>query len=776
MRAGSKTPGFGYSDARKGQEVLIRMALIGLSSGVFTAMASAQPAQPVNPGWGPNDPMPSIGAWFWSPDVFEGDGYESHIDRFRRHAVYDLLTVSCRLPGREVTAPEVRDRLEAVLEYARRSGIEIAFELDVRLARAAFQEAHPTELQEQLRLRTIDLAASGEVSLRIETEALRDHMNGGTTPYLPLSNRLVRVYSYVPGPDGAVAGTVVDITDARCKARPDGGEAIEVTIACDGATEGRTACVAAAFTLFTPDVYAPHLLEFQRSIVEQYAGLDLAGLMKDEWGFPPCFDGCPDKNDYWYSEARARAYADRTGGRDLVRDCFLMYLGEEGRTQERLAAINHFRAMSRERNSQIEDHYYRLTKEFFGPHACVVTHPTWMPYPGTAEFKKHGLDWWQATRDFAQTDEGTPYCARTSLAKKWGGPLWVNQYYATSNDAYEKNVWTHALGGGRLNYHPLYPYEGDKYGDLLRSKAMRAEARVRMLNYIVRSPINCPVAVIFGHTCAMNWAGPAYDDVGLKLTGHLWREGFYADLIPSSEVGGRALAVNSDGRIQYGAQAYDAVVLYHPEFEGPETARLFAEAAGGPTALFRVGGWTRDFDARPFDGDAALPASMVRAADAETCGPLVVDALRARGAVPNTPAAWETQWNKAMATAAPPQKGHLRLIDGTRIVLAGQDDASGDPIQTDFGFDEPRVHMESVGVAAIRLDSEGRVDAFAAGGLKKLRAPGIDIELPEPLDLAFWREDGHARGVCQEGVAPIPEALKSLTEDWKLLHMPAPAE
>jgi hypothetical protein len=745
---------------------------LDLSSVFLTTMAMGQPGGHAALGPTPETPMPSIGAWFWSSDVFENEGYRAHLDRFRDETVYDLLTVSCRLPGREVADPEVHDTLKAVLDYAQGLNIDVAFELDVRLARAAFYKAHPAELQELLRLRTVDLASSGKVSLRIEAESLRDHMNGQTTPYMPVANRLVRVYSFVSSPRGVAPGTVEDITAERCEARSIGNEAIEVVIDCDSGTEGHTACVAAGFALFTPDVFAPHLLEFQRSIVEQYADLRLDGLMKDEWGFPPCFDGCPDKNDYWYSEARAKAYASRTSGRDLVRDCFLMYLGEEGRETERIAAINHFRAMSRERNSLIEDHYYRLAKEFFGRNAYVVTHPTWMPYPGTAEFKKNGLDWWQATRDFAQTDEGTPYCARTSLAKKWGSPVWVNQYYATEATLYEQNVWRHALGGGRINYHPLYPYEGDAYGDLLRSKVMRAEARVRLLNYISRSPVDCPVAVMFGHTCAMNWAGPAYDDVGLALTDYFWRQGYYADLIPTSEIGNAALTINKEGRIRYGMQPYEAVVLYHPEFENPATAEFFRRAEGGPTALFCVGDWTRDFEGAPFDGKAALPESMVRVENLAACGPLVVTNLRAHGVDPHSPATWMTEWSKLLATAAPPQKGHLRLTDGTRIVLAGEKDAAGDPIRTDFGYTQQQIIMDATGVAALRLDADGSVHAFAAGGLREFHAPGIDIELAQPVDVAFWRAGEQSQGVYQGDLTEVPDVLKRLTEEWKPLRMP----
>ena len=747
------------------------MASVVLST-LFTATAFAQPARELPHGRLPENTVPVLGMWGWSADVLRDDGYRARIEQFRDHTDLNVLTVCCRVRGYEVVHPTVHDQLKRAVAFAKECGLGIAFELDVRLARGAFQKAYPDELQEMLRLRTVDLQENGEVKIRVAPETLRDHMNGGTEPYYPVSNRLVRVFSYAPGTNGIRADSVRDITDKYCSMRDVEDNAVEVSIACDAGMTGRRACVAVAFTLFTPDVFAPHLLEFQESIFHQYDDIDMAGAMKDEWGFPPCFDGCPEKNDFWYSEARAKAYADRTGGRDLVRDCLLMYLDEEGREQERQAAINHFRDMSRVRNTAIEDHYYRMAKQHYGPDAFVVTHPTWMPYPGTAEFKKNGLDWWTATRDLAQTDEGTPFCVRTALAKKWGSPVWINQYYSTEPEAYERNVWSHALGGGRINYHALYPYQGDRYGDLFRTEAMLADARIRLLNLIAKRPVDCPVAVVFGHACAMNWAGPAYDDVGLDLTDRLWREGFYADLIPSSEIAGGALRVNEDGTIQYGPQTYAAVVLYHPEFENPGTAVFFQKAASGKTALYRVGEWTRDFNARPLDGGAVLPAAMRTAPDADACAGLVLEELRARGVQPHNPATWQTDWNAALATAAPSQAGAIRLLDGTRIMLAGERNVAGDPVEASFAFGEHTVHMEAVGVTAARLGQDGQLDAFVAGGLKRLEAPGITLELPGTLDVAYWHEDGRARGIIQGTENQVPAELLELTKDWQYLSIP----
>ncbi len=721
----------------------------------------------------PDDVQPSIGAWFCSDDFLEPEGYKVYVDLFADHSPYDLLTTSFRVNQREVTEPAFHDQVKAAVAYARERGLDVALDLDVRLAREAFRRQYPEEQQEMLRLRTTALEGTGEVELAIASEVLTDHMTGNTTPYVPLSGRLVRVYSYVVEEGQIAPETVQDITDL-CGVKAATAEEVRVGLPCDASTSGRTACVMAAFTHLTPDVYAPHLLEFQRAIVEQYADVPLAGLLKDEWGFPPCHGGCPDKNDFWYSEARAAAYAEATGGRDLVRDCLLMHMGERGRERERQAAINTLLETSRERNAAIEDHFYRLAKEFYGPNAAVVTHATWTPYPGPSEFKKNGLSWWASTRDWGQTDESTPFPARTSLAKKWGSAVWYNQFYSTEVGEYETSLWSHALGGGRINYHPIYPNKEnlprvDRSGRLLSRGLVKGECRIRLLQLISRAAIDCPVAVVFGHACAMNWAGPAYDDVGLDVTDALWQAGYYADLIPSSEIASGALQRDETGAVRYGGQRYAAAVLYHPEFESPGTAEFFRGIVPTATALFRVGEWTRGPDASDFDGVASLPPHMTECADHEGAAAAVINHLRGLGLAACTPAT-DRLPNKR---ACPGREGRIRLLDSTEVLLAGAKNTAGDAIAGAFDFAGHTVTAKAEGVLAVRFAADGTIAALAAGGLTRFEGGNLALEFDAPADIAFWHdEQGRPRGALQDWEGPVPESLLALTKDWLRLATP----
>ncbi|GMW02762.1 MAG: hypothetical protein AMXMBFR84_38980 [Candidatus Hydrogenedentota bacterium] len=712
---------------------------------------------------------PGIGCWFWTDEEFQPDGYKRFVDLYSEHTGIELLTTSIRHPV-EVTDPEVHDQIKRAALYAKSHGLGMVMDLDVRLAREAFWRKYPDDLQEIVRIRDVVLPGTGEATVSVESMDLSDHYTfRSANTYRTVSSRVVRVYAYRTGPEGIAPATVSDITD-HCRIVNADVRDVTIAIPCDASTEGMTVSLVAAFTLLTPDVFSPRLPEFERDILKQYADVPLTGACKDEWGFPGRFEVRTD--DLWYSDAMAAAYALLRPGHDLVRDMLLMARGEDGREGERIAAINHYMEMSWQRNRDIENLYCAAVKEVFGGEAMLATHPTWYPFPGKQEVFKNGLSWWACKRDLAQTDETTPYSARTALAKKWRSPIWYNMYYSGKREDYADELWRAALAGGRVNFHPVYPGELEHMTvSLLDGDLMRAEQRVRLLNYISSSPVDCPVAVVFGHAAAMNWAGPSLGDSGVGLCDALWRAGYYADLIPSSEIGEGALTVADDGRLQYGIQQYSAAVLYRPQFSRADVAALFSNVSG--TACYRVGDWTMDFDGRAFDGAAHLPQGMM-VMDADACVADIVTQLREQGKEPQTPSESRGQHGFS-ESAVPRRKGMSRLIDGTVIVASGESRVLGDPIHTTFAVNGHAVAADAEGIVAVRLDASGNVQALAVGGLKSIRTNDFAIRLEDRVDVALWRDnEGAWRGVLQGGGGDVPNALASITPHWQRVRAPVP--
>lgn len=734
-------------------------------------------------GYFPEDHLPVIGAWFWQKEAFKPGGYKYFIDIVRDHSCYNWLTTAVKAPGKTIADFDVHNQIKQAVVYANKHGIKMSLWLDPRLLRWKFKEMYPDELQESLWLNEVALSEKKPVEAVVKSIALGDHMTHGQTDFIPLEGSLVRVYSYHKTTHGIDPRTLEDITD-KCTVKIACKDSVVVSIPGIGEPGSMKACVMVSFIRLTPDVFAPHLIEFQNKIIEDYADVPLSGAEYPEWGFPPSYPVMNTKSlgHFWYSKHYAEAYAKKTGGRDLLADCLLMYIGVNGEERNRLMAINNYMALNRQRNTDLEDDFYRATKKTFGQGSTVINHPTWWPYPNQLEFRKNGLHWWAATRDLAQTDETTPFAVRTALAKKWNSRVWYNQYYATTEKDYQIALWSSVLGGGRVDFHPYYPNTGrnerlnERLGgalELLRGDLMRGESRVRLLDFISKSPLDCPVAVIFGHTAAMNWAAPYFEDVGMGIADSLWRMGIPTDLIPTSEIGNKSLYIDKDGWVCYGKQRYAAVILYNPEFEGSLTADFFNEAAKGKTALFRVGNWTKDFNGQFYNGNPALPRTMAPG-DIKSITSGIRGILKKHG-IPLQSPATQTLGGFATSSNAPSATGFCRLIDGTLIQVAGSNDMAGDRINSKMKIGKHEVVFDAVGVAAVKLDESGRLLALAAGGLQYFKAGKMTIRLDERTDLSLWMTDNGAyKGVVQGMEGEIPQQLLNITGNWTRISIPTP--
>jgi len=181
------------------------------------ALGLAGCSLPQNPARAPSaitggDWPPVIGAWFWSPAVLEPDGFKPFLDSAATNSPYTLLSTSCRQI--EVVDPALHDQVSKALRYAKPLGMEIALEVDIRLARQAFRAKHPEELQEELVLKMASFPMDGPADVVFQGRDTSDHMNGSLPKYECLTTRLVRVYSFVKGSDGIDPATVEEVLRA----------------------------------------------------------------------------------------------------------------------------------------------------------------------------------------------------------------------------------------------------------------------------------------------------------------------------------------------------------------------------------------------------------------------------------------------------------------------------------------------------------------------------------------------------------------------------------
>ena len=181
-----------------------------------------------------------------------------------------------------------------------------------------------------------------------------------------------------------------------------------------------------------------------------------------------------------------------------------------------------------------------------------------------------------------------------------------------------------------------------------------------------------------------------------------------------------------------------------------------------------------DFEGNPFDGNVALPKQMIAGKDTKTIISAITKVLKKQNIALQTPATRLLE-GFGYVSNVPPLQGFSRLIDGTVILISGKENPAGDVIRTKKRIGKETVHFDAVGVAAVRLDKNGQVQALAAGGLKYFKSGKVIIELKEPIDLAFWKnENGDYEGIIQGYNREIPEQLLAITGNWTLLKSPAP--
>ncbi len=684
---------------------------------------------------------PEIYAWFWQEETFRPGGITAFLDLVTRESNYNFLTTSLRVPARENILPEVHDRMREAVLAAHRRGLRVAFDLDPRLARRAFEKAHPDQLQWMLRLQRFPLAGGRDYS--IPSIRLDDHMTWPGAEYDRLSGKLVRTWLIRNGAVTPLTGGV--------RAVEESGQRVRVSIQPGTGHPGDELVLAAAFQYRTPDVFAPSLKSFQESIFNLYRDVPLDGAMKDEWGFPPTRGKGGKDGNFWYSSALATAWR-QAGGGDLIDDCLLMYTGLGGGLDRRLGAINRLMRLTLEANVAIEQHFYATAKRTFGPDAFVGTHATWGIWP-EGDIFKNGCDWWQATRDYGQTDEGWPMPIRTALAKKMGKPVWFNQYYNRDLEPYFDEIWNDAANGGRVNVHPLYPRDVSLSGlrPLLTDQPMnRALSRIRLLNYFAAAPIDSPVAVVFGHAAAVNWVTPYFTDFGIEIADELGRAGYRADVIPSTEIAAGALQVDDRG-VRYGAQRYRAMVFLNPEFEPDSTFDFLRHAARSTTRTYLRGQASRTFEGAPRN-PVALPEVLEFHSAAQVASAL--------------DGAYRAHVDPASLS---------RLTDGSCVLVSGHQNPAGDPMRETFYCGSTRISFEATGVFAIRLNSHSQLDRLAASELKSLVIEDTRYEFPRPLDLALWRDpNGDWQGVVQGGDPP-PAPIGNWVHHWQRLD-PAPRQ
>ncbi len=700
-------------------------------------------------------------------------------------STYNFITLTLRCHP-ELGDAEIVAEVKKVIEVAHRHGIQVGVDIDPRIARREFLRRWPDEMQRVVVAAKGETYASGRAQATLVAKGHGDHMCAGSPMgYDPVSASPLVAYA-VRFSGGAIEPGSVRKVPVRTVAN----STFKLVVEAEGLADGETLVAFGEFRLFSCDVYSEHLLPFTRELMERYKGYGADGAMRDEWGFPsPSEDGFRDGRAFWYSPGYAAAYAKRTG-RNLVDDFIVMAYPAQGDDSLRRRLAGEYMYLNFLRNAEIEEDMYATSKRLWGADCYVTKHPTWYAQLEYHNIWHDGIDWWRAKRDWAQSDETVPRCALLGMMRKFGGPNWMNEWYAGTPASYQTNIWRYAVAGARMVVHPLFgpnpwkmfpddPVRANCYyhEPILTPDFIRAQGRIRLLNLMTRGQVVSQAAVVFGHKRAINFTDektwlPGESDLGIKnwrtidwgggLAADFWKAGYFADLFPSDEFSYGTFTVDADGYLRVGTQAYPVVVFTHLDADDVAAFRRLADGKALKTKVFA-------WDASGLPGATKLAANESAEAIAYLDS---IKAIRQPKAVGK-----RESWSKAwQGDVIPEGDGTTVLTDGTVMcVKGGHPDLAGDDISGILYLGSAKIEYAAKGVFAARVDKTGNLLGLAAGGATRVKGAGVDVTLDAPEDFALYRlSDGKMAGVWQatDGEASIPTLLKPLAESWSKLILP----
>ncbi len=725
---------------------------------------------------------PDLGC-FWSirPSFQQNwDEYKGYLDTVGGTGAYDAFLLTIRSLNSLTDMPNHIRNMRDAAEYAqKRLGIGVLLDIDLRISRTDFEKKYPQLLQERLCLASDEFKEKA-LEMNFSMSQLSDHYTGNY-PYYVRKNRFIKAWSFRKDSSGSVLpGTITDISD-KIEYQSKDAQHGTVRIPANVLKLGDFVCAAVAFAVLYPDLFSQEAFDYDSDLYLRYKSVPALGITKDEWGFPPDFNRQWNRDYFWFSTNMAKAYGQKTNGRSLVDDFFLIYLPCQGKEKERLQAMDDFNHLYSDRVLEYEDLLYNKTKEIWGSNAFVGVHGTWFPWPNALEFRKNGLMWWRMKRDYAQTDEYVPFCCRNGMAKATNS-IWYNMYYASNVPPYLYEHWTAALSSGRVHIHTLYPRSkntpatAENYGTLpiINGGVGQIRAKVRLVNFITNSPIESSIAVVFGHYGAMNPLRPEYQKVGVDLCDLCALAGYPADLVPSDEInsvgitGEKRWKRNVEGYLQYGIQSYRYIIFYGVNDSDRTDFNNLVKLAGtdSRTKIITIDPLSSMTEQKKIVND--IVANLQKA--------------NIPGHTPWTPDKYQFSTNTQEQSTRPGLHGMARLVDGTLLFVSAKEKITGDNITmtnievvSNDGNRKNTLSACANGILACRFDDNGKLSALAAAGLKLFQGGGQKIILDEntPVDIALWKDsNGQWKGVFQSDNNKIPAPLLEITSQWYFLKKP----
>ncbi len=670
-----------------------------------------------------NENHPEIGYWFISPSLLPNDNYLVHLDTIAQKCPYTLLFLTARDGANFYDFSLMHPVFQKIVSQAHKKGLKVGLQLWGNYKDTVREGSQQMIVENEI---TLDQAGNATLTANAKYIRFADRL---------LHSDLFKVYAFKKTAEGFYdPATLKDITGLCETSTPDKATVV-VKIKGGNTIKGFTACVMTRQTCSQSSMWGEVEINGFTEAMKAYSDIPFDGFALDEYGNKYVARNVDLKagdpfRGRWYSTAMAAAYL-KTTGHSLEKTLFDGRYAPSGKPEIRIRAINEYMEFMRKGAPRVETAVNRNSKEIFGKNIFNGIHNTYHNSLINDEIWANGIGWWNAPREYGQTDERTPTPTQMGIAMAHTKNAMYNQFYDANLEPVLLKSFSDLRWGIRTHYHALNDKRPLRF-DLEFPEAIaginKIENCARLLNKVNPTLPKINLLVIFGMEALSNW----YPDQTVRGTYdindkmaieekcvQIWNAGYLNALVPSDLIVSNQLKIGKEGKPILNGHTFDAILYLNPQYAREPVLKFLEEYETRGGKLMIEG--TADHDFKANDVSKRFASILENA----TVKGFSLEALPQLGLTKNL-----------LPDGCRNEDGSYVFIDRNSLIT--------DAMATfRVNLDGDDYSGSYKGIAIIAADKKLGLHKLAAAGMKELRRNGeIILSFKNPVDLFIQKMNG----------------------------------
>ena len=696
-----------------------------LSVLLLLLISSSIVAQPINyvPKF-TNENHPEIGYWFISPSLLPNDNFLVHLDSIAQKCPYTLLFLTARDGANFYNYGLMHPVFQKIVASAHKKGLKVGLQLW-----GNYKDTSMTGSQRMIVENEVQLDQSGNADYTAKAKYIR-------FPDRLLHSDLFRVYAFRKTSEGFYdPSTLKDIT-RQCESATTDKERVLVKIKGGNSVKGFTACVMTQQYCSQSSMWGDVEINGFAEAMKAYSDIPFDGFALDEYGNKYVAREAELKpgetfRGRWYSDAMASAFEASTG-LALDKTLFDARYAPTGKPEIRISAINEYMDFMRKGALRVEAAVNLKSKEIFGKNIFNGIHNTYHNSLVNDEIWANGIGWWEASREYGQTDERTPTPTQMGIAMAHTKNAMYNQFYDKDLEPVLVKAFSDLRWGIRTHYHALNDKRAQRF-DLEFPEAIAGISRIencaRLLNKFNPSLPKIDLLVIFGTDALCNWYPNEKErgiyDINDKMRVEekgveIWNAGYLNAVVPSDLIVSKKLKIGKNGKPEMNGHTFEAVLFLNPQYAKEPVLKFLEDYQAKGGKLMIEGTADHDFKANNIAKrfGSIYEKATVKGYSVETISKLGLN-------------------KNLLPDGCKNEDGSFVFIDRNSLIT--------DALATFIVSLEGNKYSGTYkGIAVLAADKKNGLSKLAVAGLKELKLNGQTIlSFTRPVDVFAEKREGH---------------------------------